>query len=465
MGNHSIFFLNFDWLTPDSQIRIFHPIFIAATKIKIRMRHTLPRFGYTLLVLFIILVQSGAQVEIIPDKPDGVYEVGETVTWTVSKSGDAPLDSLRYTIKKGGLLVIDEGLILLADSTSSIKYSFNAPGSVLLIAEWGRERNYFKRAVGGAVAGIELLNLSAPRPADFTTFWNEKLAELAEVPVNARLNADESGVTGVDYYELLMDHFRGAQIHGQLARPSEGEKFPALLIVQWAGVYPLQKNWAVDRAKDGWLVLNLHPHDLPIHSEPPFYTEQSKGDLKDYWAIGNDDRNTSYFLRMYLSCYRAAEYLAQRPDWNGETMVVMGDSQGGMQALVTAGIYPGITACMALVPAGFDMLGPEMGRKGGWPHWYEWTEGKDPVKVHEASRYFDVANFIPDIKCPVLAGVGLLDETCPPEGILAGLNQLKGPKEVLLLPKSGHQNRDGSQKPYEVRRDEVWLPALKAGKD
>jgi cephalosporin-C deacetylase-like acetyl esterase len=418
-----------------------------------------------MLFLFFILVQTSAQIEIVPDKPDGIYELGETVNWTIRKTGNAQLDSLRYTVKKGGLSVIDEGIISLEDSTSTIKYSFNAPGSVLLIVQWGMEPDYFKRAVGGAVAGIGQLKLSAPRPADFISFWDEKLAELSAVPSNAQLKAGESGVQGVDYYELLMDHIRGAQIQGQLARPSEGEKFPALLILQWAGVYSLQKSWAVDRAKEGWLVLNINPHDLPIHQEQPFYMEQSKGNLKDYWAIGNDDKNTSYFLRMYLSCYRAAEYLSQRSDWNGETLVVSGDSQGGLQALMTAGLYPGITACMALVPAGFDMLGPEKGRKGGWPHWYEWTEGKDPEKVHEASRYYDVANFIPDIKCPVLVGVGLLDETCPPEGILAGLNQLQGPKEVLLLPKSGHQNRNGSQKPYEVRRDEVWLPELKAGKD
>jgi cephalosporin-C deacetylase len=138
----------------------------------------------------------------------------------------------------------------------------------------------------------------------------------------------------------------------------------------------------------------------------------------------------------------------------------MGDSQGGQQAVVTAGLYPGITACMALVPAGFDMLGPEVDRKGGWPQWYDQTEGKDPDRVHRTSRYFDAANFVPSIRCPVLVGIGLLDETCPPEGILAGMNQYQGPKKVMLLPRSGHQNRQGSQVPFQKMRDDVWLPAL-----
>jgi len=64
-------------------------------------------------------------------------------------------------------------------------------------------------------------------------------------------------------------------------------------------------------------------------------------------SIGDEDREKSYFLRMYLGCYRAVEYLASRPDWDGKTLVVMGTSQGGQQSIVTAGLNPRITAMMA----------------------------------------------------------------------------------------------------------------------
>ncbi len=409
-------------------------------------------------------IQSWAQIDVIPDKADGVYTTGETVTWTIKANGQKDLDSLRFIVKAGGLLTMDQGLLHLADSTAIVQYTFDAPGSVLLKVYWGKEDVFYSSATGGAVADTDQFQLSSSRPDDFKSFWAEKISELEAVPVNARLEKGAAEVPGVDYYEIAMDNIRGSQIRGQLARPAEGDKFPALLIVQWAGVYPLEKNWAVDRAKEGWLVLNISAHDLPILEEQSFYMEKAKGDLKNYSALGNDDKETSYFLRMYLSCYRAADYLAQRPDWNGETLVVTGDSQGGLQAFMTAGLYPGITACVALVPAGFDHLGPEIGRKGGWPQWYYSTENKDPEKVHEASRYYDVSHFVPDIKCPVLVGVGLLDETCPPEGILAGLNQLKGPKEVMLLPRSAHQNHNGGQVPYQDRRDKTWFPALRSGK-
>ena len=192
--------------------------------------------------------------------------------------------------------------------------------------------------------------------------------------------------------------------------------------------------------------------------------EQAARRLKEYWAIGNDDRDTSYFLRMYLSCYQAAEYLTSRPDWNGKTLVVTGASQGGQQTLVTAAIHPRVTAAMALVPAGCDMLGPEVGRAPGWPQWYDRAQGKDAAKVRDASRYYDVVNFAPRIKCPVLVGFGLVDEVCPPEGVMAAVNQITAPKEVVLLPLGEHLEIDGSHQAYYKRMNDAWLPALREGK-
>ncbi|HKI70654.1 MAG TPA: acetylxylan esterase, partial [Verrucomicrobiae bacterium] len=150
---------------------------------------------------------------------------------------------------------------------------------------------------------------------------------------------------------------------------------------------------------------------------------------------------------------------------NGKTLVVMGDSQGGQQTLMIAGLHPkDITAALALVPAGCDMLGPEIGRAPGWPHWYYNTEGKDPAKVREASRYYDTANFTPHIKFPVLVGLGLVDETCPPAGVLAAANQITSPKQIVILPKSGHQDHHGTQALYNQLRYSVWLPVLRQGK-
>ena len=175
-------------------------------------------------------------------------------------------------------------------------------------------------------------------------------------------------------------------------------------------------------------------------------------------------RATSALLLLSLAYYRAADYLASREDWDGKTLVVLGDSQGGQQSLVTAALHPKITAAIAGIPAGCDMLGPDVGRRGGWPPWYRNTGGKDAAKVRNVSRYFDVVNFAPRIRCPVLISAGLEDDVCPPEGILAAANQIKSPKAIILMPGAGHHEVNGNHAPYKKRCWDEWLPTLQQGK-
>nr|WP_321410679.1 acetylxylan esterase [uncultured Carboxylicivirga sp.] len=423
----------------------------------------------TSIILFLFIAISVinesvlSQVTIKPDHIDGVYKKGETVKWTLQIDDEAVVDSLHFKLIPGGLDIYQEGI--LSKNDTIITFQFDSSGTVLLKVGWKNGKNEIQYAKGGAISNPDKIKLSDKKPADFKAFWQSKIEELQVTPLNAQLKKDTCEVKGVDYYKISMDNIRGSKIQGQLVKPSKGNKFPALLIVQWAGVYPLEKNWATGYAKDGWLVLNILAHDLPIDNDKQFYDDQFKNELKDYWMIGNEDKDESYFLRMYLSCYRAAEYLTKREDWNGETLVVTGTSQGGMQALMTAGFFPGITGCVALVPAGFDMMGPVVGRKGGWPQWYDCTWGdRDTDRVRNTSRYYDVANFVSNIKCPVYVGVGLIDEVCPPEGIIAGLNQLKKKKkEIMIMVDSPHQNVNGSQDNFNYMRDKVWFPALKDG--
>ena len=404
-------------------------------------------------------------VEVAPDHSNGVYRVGETVRWRVEWKDASNAPAANYVFLSGGFTNAGKGELQFTNCVAELTSTFSAPGTMLLEVKAKSTDSKEQRVVAGAVAAPEKIPLSATRPDDFDAFWKSKVEELQRVPANPKLESVDIGKTNIAYWKISMDNIRETHIKGQLARPTSGEKFPALLIVQWAGVYPLQKNWATDRAAEGWLVLNIEAHDLPIDEPESFYKEQFAGPLKNYWSIGNTNRETSYFLRMYLSCYRAAEYLSQREDWDGKTLVVMGGSQGGMQALMTAGFFPKITAAMASVPAGCDTFGPELSRTPGWPQWYFKTEdGRNPEQVREASRYFDVANFAAHIKCPVLISAGLIDEVCPPAGILAAANQISSPKEIIILPRAGHQDENDSHGAYNRRCYGEWLPALQKGK-
>jgi cephalosporin-C deacetylase len=401
------------------------------------------------------------EIVITPQKTNGVYEVGEKIRWRVEAKREAATNvtSVRYVLKKGGWTVTRQGKLELANGAASLETSLDEPGTILAEFEADVAAKKIKAQAGAAIAPDKIRPSAAP-PADFEAFWTAKLEELKAVPPNPTLEPDESGKATVDYFNIQMDNIRGSHIYGQLAKPKKEGKFPAMLIVQWAGVYGLPKWNVVGQAERGWLALNIMAHDLPFDKPEDFYKQAAQTTLRDYVAVGNQDREKSYFLRMYLSCYRAADYLSQRPDWDGRTMVVTGTSQGGLQAIMTAAIHPKITALMANVPAGCDRTGPLVGRAAGWPGWY--GQNGTGREITETSRYYDVMNFAPRVKCPALVAVGLIDVTCPPSGVFATCNQFQGPKEMVVMVTSGHQDVKGSQARYYARA-EAWNKALLRG--
>ena len=398
------------------------------------------------------------------DRADGVYAAGQTVVFRVeianAPAGDATAAS--YVLRKGQFTDIGRGTLTLAGGSGTVTSSLPEPGTILFEAK-AKSKGRELKALAGAVFAPEKIAPSAPPPDDFDAFWAAKIKELSAAPMNPVLEPGDSGKKDVEYAKITLDGFRGTKIHGQLARPKNGKPKAALLIVQWAGVYPLEKGWVTGPAAEGFLALNLEAHDLPIDAPASFYEEQKNGPLKDYPAIGNDSRETSYFLRMYLSAYRAADYLMQCKDWNGKDLAVTGGSQGGLQTLMLAGLHPKITAAMADVPAGCDHTGAAAGRAPGWPQWNSKTDGKDKAKVLEASRYYDVVNFAAHIRCPALVGTGLIDQTCPAAGVLAACNAIPGPHEVVIMPLSAHQAVGNTQAAFYARQS-AWHQAILAGR-
>jgi cephalosporin-C deacetylase len=291
-------------------------------------------------------------------------------------------------------------------------------------------RNTGLYAVGAAVAPTKI-GLSAPRPADFDAFWDGKLAAQAKIPIDAVLAPAETDVPGVEMsvFEL---HALGSKAHGYLARPAGAGRFPAIIQLQYAGVYALNARAIARRAAEGWLILDVDSHDkLPSDpSGPP-------GEIpRSYQSVGNTDRETSYFLNMYLRDSRVLDYLITRPDWDGKTIVLTGGSMGGQQSFALAGLRPDkISAVLVCVPAGADSNGDLHGRKAGYPNW-----PSDNPEVMKTALYFDTVNFASRIKAPFMAGMGFIDTISPPAGVWTALNQIHGPVEALPLIESEHDN-------------------------
>ena len=378
------------------------------------------------------------QLTFTPYRANGIYDVGETVGWTVTPGPVTPAYSYKWTIRRNNAVVLKEGKLDLASGKDKIEITGDQPEMIYVAIEpyapeagpytgGNTGRNNGLYAVGAAVAPMKV-GLSTPRPADFDAFWDGKLAAQAKVPIDPVFTPVETDVPGVELsvFEL---HALGSKAHGYLARPAREGRFPALIQLQYAGVYALNARGAAQRAAEGWLFLNVDSHDK-LPSDP-------SGNIpRAYQAVGNTDREKSYFLNMYLRDSRVLDFLLTRPDWDGKTIVLTGGSMGGQQSLVLAGLRPEkITAVMVCVPAGADSNGDLHGRKAGYPNWP--SNNPDVMKT---ALYFDTVNFASRIQAPVMAGMGFIDTISPPAGVWTALNQIPGPKEILPMIESEHDN-------------------------
>jgi len=396
-------------------------------------------------------------ITLTPYNSTGIYALGELVGWQVTVRPGAHVgDEYTYTAKKNDFDVIKTGHLNLATGHTSIELTLNEPAMVYVeVSQPNKERPI----VAGAAVAPEKLQPVVPRPADFDSFWRSKIELLQAVPANAVLTPGASDAPGVEYATITMDHLNGKHVHGQLAKPAHPGKFPGLVIFQWASPpYPLQKAWVTDRAAEGWLALNIEPHDV-LPDQPAAYYEALPPELKGYQSIGRNDRDKNYFLQMYLADFRAIEYLASRPDWDGRTLVVSGTSMGGQQSLCAAGLDPRVTAVIVNEPSGADSNGPLHGRASGYPNW-----PADDPQVMRTALYFDTVNCAARIKAPSLVSMGFVDTTSPPAGIWTAFNQIHAPKEAVPMIDSPHNNlaTPKQQQPYTHRSAE-WLGLLVQG--
>ncbi len=407
------------------------------------------RISPRLAVIGLLLAASAAWAQPLTFTPyhsTGIYDLGEKAGWNVSAPPDAAPATYHYVIRKNNRDTLKSGDLAFANGQATIEAALDEP-AMLYVEVTSSDAAAKPIHLGAAVAPTKL-QPATPRPADFDSFWDAKLKALADIPIHPRFTPAATQTPGIEFGTIELDSV-GSHVQGYLAKPAGEGKFPALVIYQYAGVYPLQPKTVTDRAAEGWLALDVDSHDMP----PDQATAPA-----NYQTVGNHDRETSYFLNMYLRDRRALDYIASRPDWDGKTIVVMGTSMGGQQSLVAAGLDSRVTAVIVNEPSGADSNGDLHGRRAGYPNW----PSNIPEVAHTA-LYFDTVNFASRIQAPVLAAVGFIDTTAPPVGIWTAFNQIRGPKEMISMIESDHNNRTPEKQGEYNTRYKQALETLRTG--
>src|SRR5689334_5306412 len=165
------------------------------------------------------------QLTFKPYHAGGVYDLGETVGWTVTPGPVTPTYSYKWTIRRNNAVVLKEGKLDLSAGQDKIEITGDRPEMIYVAVEpyapaadsytgGNTGRNNGLYAVGAAVSPRKL-GLSTPRPPDFDAFWDGKLASQAKVPIHAELTRVDTDVPGVELNMFVIDAL-SSKAHGYL---------------------------------------------------------------------------------------------------------------------------------------------------------------------------------------------------------------------------------------------------------
>ncbi|MBN8527305.1 MAG: acetylxylan esterase [Planctomycetes bacterium] len=349
---------------------------------------------------------------------DGKPAAGRKLTWT--RRGDDQKN------EKGEAVSSDAQPLLIETSLAQ-------PGFVhVIVTPIGDDGKPLKDAKGKEVkfeggAGVQPEELDGlPEPADFDAFWAKQKAKLAAVPLKATLVPAESKNKDFEVFDVKVDCAGGKPVSGYLSRPKGAAAKSLGGQVNFMG-YGVSTPWPDYKANT--LSFTINAHGIENGKDQAYYDELKNGALKGYAfdKAQNADPETAYFNGMMLRVLRALEYVKSLPEWNGKDLTANGGSQGGLQALVAAGVDPQVNRCWAWKPWCCDLGGVTLNRLSGWrPAW------------SDALGYYDPINHAKRIRCETVISSGLGDYTCPPSTLAVLYNRLAGKKRIDFIQGANH---------------------------
>ncbi len=265
---------------------------------------------------------------------------------------------------------------------------------------------------------------------DFDLFWEKALDELADVDPRYTLQEVDS-LSGEKrkVYLASMRSLGGDTISGYIAIPVKEGKYPVHIIYNGYGVDP----WCVgaDDAPD-WI------HFIPFARGQGYGKKYNK--YGDWVAYGVTSPDTYYYRGAFMDVVRAIDFIYQLPQTDRDNIFAEGGSQGGAFTLVAAALDGRVAAIAPYVPFLSDF--PDYFNIVHWPaepvRKAAKEAGLSDEDMYKMLSYFDMKNMARRITCPVLMGVGLQDQVCPPHTNFSSYNLITSPKEFIIYRDLGH---------------------------
>ena len=408
----------------------------------------------------LLIIAMGQNVLLRQTNETGIYKKGEKIRVTLFLK-DHSTDSVTIKIRKNHSEQVSQRTEkFVGDTILVFDEILNEPSSVIFEANTKTET-----ASIGLIVAPEMIQPGTKRPKDFDQFWKAEKKAIRALPMNVKKIAVKKSGNGYSCFDMEINCKGPKPARGYYARPESAKpkSLPIVLLVHAAGV---KGSWcrsepqnALQYAKmgNGTLCFDLNAHGMLDGQSEEYYANLENGELKNYYHQGLEDKKDFYFRGMYDRLIRTLDFLTSQPEWDGKRIIVIGESQGGGQALAAAGLDKRVSVAVATVPAMCDFGGTLVGRKGGWPQPFE-IKG-DQEKMLSTIPYFDDAHLLEGSKATLVTEIGLIDVTCPSTAVFAAINQAVGKKITFVVPYRQHHAPSNYLK--EIWEKTVYQPKEK----
>lgn len=366
---------------------------------------------------------------------DGIYQKGDTVKVS-ARLVDECTAELELYVTDGGKKVLLQDIALSRDSTVVYSGVYDSPKSIMVFVR-NKAKKSDNSGVGFMVAPEEF-RPGFDEPADFMEYWDAQKKALRKSKCKVKLGSADPGDKYRDDYEcwsITLPMPEGNPVHGYVACPAGAapKSLPIVLFVHSAqpvtnkGSRASVKT-ALKYARMGAIAIDINAHGMPDDEDEEWY-KQFREEIKDYQNRPLTTREDFYFRLMYLREVRALDYVCSLREWDGQRVLVYGESQGGGQACAIAGLDERVTAAVINVPAMTDWGGSLQGRQSGWSKAY--GKAAKTELGQSILPYFDGANFLRHSRAKLFMVVGFIDETCHPACVYAAYNAALSEDKVI----------------------------------
>ena len=396
------------------------------------------------LILFVFLFnlisangfsqEQDIRVRISPFKKDCVYNESEETGYNVV------LKNLNKEPQKGTIEILVEDkntakqyvsekldLDLKANGTFSNRFSFGSnsfePGfyktNIIIITDAYEDTLTYIFGIAPDKYTYEL-----HKPKDFDEFWDNTLKKLATIDPRYEVRLDDGLSTRFHkVFRVQMTSWDNVRIEGYLTIPKLKGKFP--VTVNFAGYLGLVR--PVFYEDFAALSMNVRGIGILARQTIPPNTE--------YNTYRINDKEKYIYRGVFMDCVRSIDFVATHEDLglDSKRIVVYGGSQGGTEAFIAAALSKKVNTAAANNPVFADFKSIfVLGRKEKelvfpmvqFDRYFKQTRMTD-AQALRTLEYYDLANFMDKIDCPVLIGIGLKDPISPPSTIVGAFNHLK----------------------------------------